>query len=152
MRSEKFWFETSIIKHLEQNYPADTKFSVVDVSYFWRLWKCKTVIFYQQKDIVQLLEGALFDLFVDEWKINIKSLQFDFPDWKNENKVLLNLSTENDPLLVGKFKQNHQSLELFFTFFLSNLFKIKWEVKLVFSQLNKKKRVVFSNQKKQSSF
>ena len=131
MKLITFWRNSSITKYWKKHFSADTLYSVVGVRSLFGVWKGKIVVFYQKQDVVKLLEEAIFDLVQQELSITIKSCLVRFDSWEN-HQAKIDLATDNDKLLIGKFNQNQQSLEACLSLFLSNHFKVKYEVKLQF--------------------
>lgn len=143
MKFKVFWRDSAIVTYWKKHFGDDTLYAVVDVQTFMGLWKSKRVVFYNQEDVVELLDQTVFDVVQKELTIPIKSCAVAFEDWR-QHKVKIDLITENDKLLTGKFNQNQQSLETLFSLFLGNFFKTKYEVKLHFQHFKKFKSKSFA--------
>ncbi len=99
----------------------------------WLFWYQYTVIFYDENSIKDKITTVLYDLIVNEYKIKIHSLNITV--LKND-RIQVDLSSDQHALLIGKFGQNHTTIENFLSYVVSFAFFHKWKVMCKISKLN----------------
>ena len=143
MKFETFWSKNTILPYWKKHFDNQTKYAIVDVRFFLGFWKLLKVVFYTKNDVVDLVREVVFDIVQKELTIPVQNCLVTFDDWEN-HQVKIELITDNDKLLVGKFNQNQNSLQNFLNLYLSNFFKTRYEVKLQF-QNNKRNKISFQD-------
>lgn len=96
---------------------------------FWFLKIKYEVLFFNNQDIIKLLQEKTTDLLLNEFNLFIKSQKIIINSLQN---IVCELNTNNNKLLTGKFGQNQVAISRYLTLIVSNFFKTKINVKVKF--------------------